>query len=100
MHARACAAAGCARVPGVSVRDGRAGGPAARRRLHQSSTPTRAGWQAPMSESWSGVSASARSVGGGRSLAQPAEGDPVSYDPVDETFEEAKPRLLASKVWR
>ncbi len=53
-----------------------------------------------MSESWSGVSASARSVGGGRSLAQPAEGDPVSYDPVDETFEEAKPRLLASKVWR
>ena len=30
----------------------------------------------------------------------PAEGDPASYDPIDESWEEAKPRLLASKTWR
>ncbi len=57
--------------------------------------------QAPMSAGWSGVSASARSVAGtSSSVKAPAEGDPVGYDPVDETWEEAKPRLLASKVWR
>ena len=53
-----------------------------------------------MSEGWSGVSASARSVGTSSSVAVPAEGNPVSYDPIDETWEDAKLRLLASKVWR
>lgn len=29
-----------------------------------------------------------------------AEGDPGYYDPANETWAEAKPRLLASKIWR